>query len=197
VGIRSTRTGWGAYPWGDEFDGTRVNYCDKNCTHDRADTAVDDGYVYTAPVGSYLEGASWVGRRTWRGTYGSGAARCISRICISWTVFARTSKRAGIEFCGVGRIIVTIRARCGAPIATAVFPAPASTTATGFVSPGVPFRKHPDLCPLSHGCGDAVTHKARRVSRPGAPALHFHPIAFRQLPQVFANVRIASRLLGF
>ena len=46
------------YPWGDEFDGTRLNYCDRNCEFEYKDTAVDDGYADTAPVGSYPSGAS-------------------------------------------------------------------------------------------------------------------------------------------
>jgi len=46
------------YPWGNEFDGKKLNYCDKNCTFDWADKAVDDGYADTAPVGSYPSGAS-------------------------------------------------------------------------------------------------------------------------------------------
>ena len=46
------------YPWGDEFDGNRLNYCDRNCTKGDIDTSVDDGYVVTAPVGSYLSGTS-------------------------------------------------------------------------------------------------------------------------------------------
>ena len=49
------------YPWGNTFDGTRLNYCDRNCTYPGADASVDDGYRTTAPVGSYPEGASWVG----------------------------------------------------------------------------------------------------------------------------------------
>lgn len=50
------------YPWGDEFDGTRLNSCDANCPHlDHAVTDYDDGYARTAPVGSYPEGASWCG----------------------------------------------------------------------------------------------------------------------------------------
>ena len=48
-----------AWPWGNEPpDGVRLNYCDQNCTYDRKDEAVDDGYRYTAPVGSYRAGAS-------------------------------------------------------------------------------------------------------------------------------------------
>lgn len=46
------------FPWGDEFDGTRLNYCDANCPRDFADVAVDDGHRDTAPVGSYANGRS-------------------------------------------------------------------------------------------------------------------------------------------
>ena len=49
------------FPWGDVFDGNRLNFCDRNCPLDYADQTVDDGYKYTAPVGAYLDGASWVG----------------------------------------------------------------------------------------------------------------------------------------
>lgn len=47
------------YPWGDEFDGSRLNYCDKNCSQTYADDRFDDGYAMTAPVGSYPSGVSW------------------------------------------------------------------------------------------------------------------------------------------
>ena len=46
------------YPWGDEFDGTRLNYCDRNCLDEKREQDVDDGYQYTAPVNGYPEGAS-------------------------------------------------------------------------------------------------------------------------------------------
>jgi formylglycine-generating enzyme required for sulfatase activity len=49
------------FPWGDTFDGARLNFCDANCTADWKATDYDDGYPYTAPVGSYENGASWVG----------------------------------------------------------------------------------------------------------------------------------------
>ncbi len=49
------------YPWGAEFDGARLNFCDTNCPLYYQDTAWDDGYAYTAPVGSYPAGESWVG----------------------------------------------------------------------------------------------------------------------------------------
>ncbi len=47
-----------AYPWGNNFDGSRFNYCDTNCEFSQKDTGADDGYAQTAPVGSYLLGAS-------------------------------------------------------------------------------------------------------------------------------------------
>ena len=46
------------YPWGDDFDGSKVNFCDVNCEFDWKDSGADDGYQRTAPVGSYPEGAS-------------------------------------------------------------------------------------------------------------------------------------------
>lgn len=38
--------------------GSKVNFCDRNCELNRKDTNADDGYARTAPVGSYLAGAS-------------------------------------------------------------------------------------------------------------------------------------------
>ncbi len=49
------------FPWRDEFDGARVNFCDQNCTFYWADETHDDGYANTAPVGSYEDGICWVG----------------------------------------------------------------------------------------------------------------------------------------
>ena len=49
------------YPWGDTFEGTRCNFCDRHCERDWADKSIDDGYEYPAPVGSYPGGAGWVG----------------------------------------------------------------------------------------------------------------------------------------
>ena len=48
------------YPWGDAFDGRRLNWCDwSSCLWPIG--AADDGYDYIAPVGTYPNGASWVG----------------------------------------------------------------------------------------------------------------------------------------
>ncbi len=49
------------FPWGDEFDGERLNYCDENCELEYAGWEFDDGYAAAAPVGSYPAGASWCG----------------------------------------------------------------------------------------------------------------------------------------
>ena len=47
-----------AYPWGNDFDGNRLNFCDLNCTENGADRAFNDGFDTTAPVGSYPDGVS-------------------------------------------------------------------------------------------------------------------------------------------
>ena len=53
------------YPWDDGFEGTRLNFCDVQCGdalgYNLADRSVDDGYGFTAPIGNYPAGASWVG----------------------------------------------------------------------------------------------------------------------------------------
>jgi len=51
------------YPWGDTFDGSRLNYRDASFVFqpNEHDTAYDDGYARWAPVGSYPDGASWCG----------------------------------------------------------------------------------------------------------------------------------------
>lgn len=45
------------YPWGDEFNGEMLNFCDRDCEF-LANSNYDDGYETTAPVGSYPQGAS-------------------------------------------------------------------------------------------------------------------------------------------
>jgi len=46
------------YPWGNNFDGKRLNFCDKSCEYNQANQVYDDGYAQTAPVGSYELGKS-------------------------------------------------------------------------------------------------------------------------------------------
>jgi len=46
------------YPWGDEEpDNHKANFADRNTNFDWSDKSVDDGYIYPAPVGSYLPNA--------------------------------------------------------------------------------------------------------------------------------------------
>ena len=49
------------FPWGNTFDGKRLNYCDVNCTAGPNDKTVNDGYADTAPVASFPTGVSWCG----------------------------------------------------------------------------------------------------------------------------------------
>jgi hypothetical protein len=46
------------YPWGNTWDGNRVNFCDRNCEAGSRDNTIDDGYARTSPVGAYSKGAS-------------------------------------------------------------------------------------------------------------------------------------------
>jgi len=68
------------FPWGEAFDGTRLNSCDAKCPEEHGATAFDDGYELTAPVGTYADGVSWCGTldmagnvyewvADWRGPY--------------------------------------------------------------------------------------------------------------------------------
>ena len=50
------------YTWGnDPVADDKANFCDRNCPKDVANTLYDDGYMVTAPVGSYPAGASVFG----------------------------------------------------------------------------------------------------------------------------------------
>lgn len=49
------------YSWGNEFDSLLFNYCDASCEFRWRDEYGNDGKGYTAPVGSYPAGVSWVG----------------------------------------------------------------------------------------------------------------------------------------
>jgi len=49
------------YPWGNDFDGAKVNSCDINCSYEWKNSEFDDNYAETAPVGSYPEGSSFYG----------------------------------------------------------------------------------------------------------------------------------------
>jgi formylglycine-generating enzyme required for sulfatase activity len=47
------------FPWGEDFDPTRLNYCDSSCSG-VSDEAYSDGFPDTAPAGSFPSGVSWV-----------------------------------------------------------------------------------------------------------------------------------------
>lgn len=50
------------YPWSNQFDGTRLNFCDRNCEYKgMRDTSTDDNYATTAPVGTYSNGQNAFG----------------------------------------------------------------------------------------------------------------------------------------
>lgn len=44
------------YPWGDEFNGKRLNFCDATCDAPQANVAYNDGFAVAAPVASYADG---------------------------------------------------------------------------------------------------------------------------------------------
>jgi len=49
------------FPWGEDFDPSRANYCDASCAAGPNDPSYNDGYPETAPVGSFPTGVSWCG----------------------------------------------------------------------------------------------------------------------------------------
>ncbi|MCJ7717453.1 MAG: formylglycine-generating enzyme family protein [Anaerolineales bacterium] len=49
------------FPWGEEFESSRANYCDASCAAGVFDPSYDDGFPETAPVGSFPTGMSWCG----------------------------------------------------------------------------------------------------------------------------------------
>ena len=50
------------FPWGDEFDPAKLNFCDASCSHigDQYND-YNDEYPKTSPAGNYPNGASWCG----------------------------------------------------------------------------------------------------------------------------------------
>lgn len=49
------------YPWGDDFDGQIVNFCDAACQEPQANAEFNDGFAESAPVASFGEGRSAAG----------------------------------------------------------------------------------------------------------------------------------------
>ncbi len=46
------------FPWGNTWDGARLNFCDTNCQYSWKDASANDGNAENAPGGSYASGAS-------------------------------------------------------------------------------------------------------------------------------------------
>ena len=49
------------YPWGEQFNGTLVNYCDATCRESWRDDNFSDGESKWGSVGRYSDGRSWCG----------------------------------------------------------------------------------------------------------------------------------------
>jgi len=49
------------YPWGNDFDGARLNFCDTNCQEDHRLNDYNDGYEETALAANFQSGTSWNG----------------------------------------------------------------------------------------------------------------------------------------
>lgn len=49
------------YPWGNSFSAEKLNSCGLECGFDWHSNLGGDGYEHIAPVGSYPDGASWIG----------------------------------------------------------------------------------------------------------------------------------------
>lgn len=48
------------FPWGNEFDGARTNFCDANCQL-TPNSQWNDGYMRKAPIDAFPKGQSWAG----------------------------------------------------------------------------------------------------------------------------------------
>ena len=49
------------FPWGNVFDGSKLNSCDTSCPESWKNDDLNDGYARTAPVVSFQDGSSWLG----------------------------------------------------------------------------------------------------------------------------------------
>jgi formylglycine-generating enzyme required for sulfatase activity len=46
------------WPWGDQWDGSKLNYCDRRCPDPQHDATADDGFALLAPVDAFAQGVS-------------------------------------------------------------------------------------------------------------------------------------------
>lgn len=49
------------FPWGNDFVGLKANFCDVDCPGSHVNKEIVDGYIYTSPVGAFIEGKSFYG----------------------------------------------------------------------------------------------------------------------------------------
>jgi len=47
-----------AFPWGNIWDGSKLNFCDSNCAYSWKEASVNDGFAESAPVGNYPQAGS-------------------------------------------------------------------------------------------------------------------------------------------
>ncbi|MBI5031479.1 MAG: SUMF1/EgtB/PvdO family nonheme iron enzyme [Chloroflexi bacterium] len=88
------------YPWGNTWDGTKLNFCDTNCAFSWKDASANDQYAESAPVGSFPQGASVYGANDLAGNVWEWTAEASGQLKIlrggAWSIdqsYARTTNR--------------------------------------------------------------------------------------------------------
>jgi formylglycine-generating enzyme required for sulfatase activity len=88
------------YPWGNTWDGTKLNYCDSNCAYPWKDANANDGFAETAPVGSFPQGVGPFGALDLAGNVWEWTADSFANLKVlrggAWSIeqiYARTTNR--------------------------------------------------------------------------------------------------------
>ncbi|CAG0944097.1 partial Formylglycine-generating enzyme, partial [Anaerolineae bacterium] len=88
------------YPWGNTWDGIKLNFCDTNCAFSWKDASANDHYAESAPVGSFPQGASVYGANDLAGNVWEWTAEASGQLKIlrggAWSIdqsYARTTNR--------------------------------------------------------------------------------------------------------